>query len=177
MAVTPSSLFSFFSTRDAHDAQVIPPMTRSVVLMSSLRTNAAYFPRVAASTGLGHASGRVRAGAMIAPTSSPRPDRWYAPASSSAAATASVVSGASVVTVTADSPPGTSAIVTELTPARVSISSVTARTQCSQVIPVTWYVIDVMAQLPFPWGLRSGLHKAGDGLGCLADLRRRDIAA
>jgi hypothetical protein len=26
-------LFSFFSTRAAHDAQVIPPMTRSVVLI------------------------------------------------------------------------------------------------------------------------------------------------
>src|SRR5580692_11332820 len=33
VAATPSSLFSFFSTRVAHDAQVIPPMTRSVVLM------------------------------------------------------------------------------------------------------------------------------------------------
>ena len=32
IAVTPSSLFSFFSTRIAHDAQVIPPMTRSVAL-------------------------------------------------------------------------------------------------------------------------------------------------
>src|ERR1700722_16954891 len=34
VAVTPSSLFSFFSNRAAHDAQVIPPMTRSVVLMT-----------------------------------------------------------------------------------------------------------------------------------------------
>src|SRR5436190_23816398 len=30
-AVTPSSLFSFFSTRAAHDAHVIPPMARSSV--------------------------------------------------------------------------------------------------------------------------------------------------
>ena len=33
VAVTPSSLFSFFSIRVAQDAQVIPPMTRSVVLV------------------------------------------------------------------------------------------------------------------------------------------------
>jgi hypothetical protein len=29
VAVTPSSLFSFFSTRAAHDAQVIPPIDSS----------------------------------------------------------------------------------------------------------------------------------------------------
>ena len=63
-----------------------------------------------------------------------------------AAATTSVASGASLVTVTADSPPATSATVTALTPARPAISSVTARTQCSQVMPVTWYVIDVIAR-------------------------------
>ena len=33
VAETPSSLFSFFSTRAAHDAQVMPPMTRSVLPM------------------------------------------------------------------------------------------------------------------------------------------------
>jgi hypothetical protein len=33
VAVTPPSLFSFRSIRDAHDAQVIPPITRSVVLI------------------------------------------------------------------------------------------------------------------------------------------------
>jgi hypothetical protein len=36
VAVTPSSLFSFFSIRAAHDAQVIPPIDSSTERLSSL---------------------------------------------------------------------------------------------------------------------------------------------
>ena len=39
--------------------------------------------------------------------------------------------------VTADEPPGTSSTVTSWTPSSPRNSPVTARTQCSQVIPVT----------------------------------------
>ena len=38
VAVTPSSRFSFRSTRAAQDAQVMPPMTRSVVLVVLTQT-------------------------------------------------------------------------------------------------------------------------------------------
>ena len=43
-----------------------------------------------------------------------------------------------LVTVTTDGPPGTSSTVTPVTPSRFFSSPVTACTQCSQVIPVTW---------------------------------------
>ena len=46
-------------------------------------------------------------------------------------------SGPSLVTVTADEPSGTSSTLTSRTPSSLANSSVTARTQCSQVIPVT----------------------------------------
>ena len=40
--------------------------------------------------------------------------------------------------VTAETPPGTSVTVTALTPGTSPSSAVTARVQCSQVMPVTW---------------------------------------
>src|SRR5580692_273321 len=70
VAATPSSLFSFFSTRVAHDAQVIPPMTRSVVLMIGSHEG----QRAAGSRADGHGADAVQAldllsdgaGAMLA---------------------------------------------------------------------------------------------------------------
>ena len=47
------------------------------------------------------------------------------------------IQGASLVTVTADVPPGTRSTLTPVTPPRPVSSALTARTQCPHVMPVT----------------------------------------
>src|SRR5699024_370065 len=85
------------------------------------------------------------------------------PASSTAAATAARSSSWSVSTRTGEVPPSTKSTLTVRTPSRAEISSVTAFTQCWQVMPETWYVVVMNA----PWEMvvmRCGLrlHQASD---------------
>jgi hypothetical protein len=61
--------------------------------------------------------------------------------------TASSGSGLSLATVTFELPPGTRPTATVETPPRLRISLVTAFTQCSQLIPVTAYVVVVIVCL------------------------------
>src|SRR6185437_8260675 len=52
VAETPSSLFSFFSTRATHDAQVMPPMTRTALPMRPTTYSRSSFYQLSAPTGL-----------------------------------------------------------------------------------------------------------------------------
>src|SRR5215204_3328823 len=100
------------------------------------------------------------------------------PASSTASRTSVSKSGAWLVTVTWDCPLGTRSMLTPVTPPSLPTSSVTAETQCEQVIPETAYVVvDIVVLLDVSIDLESGADQAGDRVGGLPDLRVRDAAA